>query len=132
MPPDLPDPLKQFIGRHINSVEQLEILLLLKRSAPREWSAEEVSRELSTSRYAAEGRLMDLASRHLAAIREDGPLLHFRYVAGNPDDALVAQLMEVYAQRRTSIITMIYSKPADRIASFADAFRLRRPPPDRP
>ncbi len=128
MPPDLSDTLKQFIARHIHSVEQLEILLLLKRSAPREWTADEVSREISTSRYAAEARLMDLRARAVVAMREDGQVLWFRYDPATPDDALVGQLAAVYAERRTSIITMIFSKPSDSVSSFADAFRLRRPP----
>jgi hypothetical protein len=129
-PPDLSDTLKQFIARNIHSVEQLEVLLLLKRDAQREWTADALSREISTSRYAAEGRLLDLRARGLAAYREEGQLLHFRYQSG-PDDAAVAELAAAYGERRTSIITMIFSKPNDSIGSFADAFRLRRPP-DKP
>ncbi|MBA3685033.1 MAG: hypothetical protein H0W72_07300 [Planctomycetes bacterium] len=125
--PDLSDQLKQFVSRSINSVEQLEVLLLLKRDAQREWTADALSREISTSRYAAEGRLLDLRARGLATFREDGQLLHFRYLAG-ADDAVVTELAAAYVERRTSIITMIFSKPNDSIGSFADAFRLRRPP----
>ncbi len=127
MPQELSDILKQFVARHIHSVEQLEVLLLLQRSAPREWTADEVSREISTSRYAAEARLMDLRGRGLVSMREDGQVLHFRYDPATPDDAHVGQLAAVYAERRTSIITMIFSKPSDSVSSFADAFRLRRP-----
>lgn len=124
------DTLKQFIAKHINSVEQLEVLLLLKRTAPREWTADQVSQEMTTSRYAAEGRLHDLHARGLFVFREENQVLYFRYDPANPADKAVSELGEVYAQRRTTVITMIFSKPVDGITRFADAFRIRRT--DRP
>src|SRR5687768_8725161 len=119
MPADLPDPVRQFIARHIHSVEQLEILLLLQRTLPREWSAEAVSREISTSRYSAETRLMDLRARGLATMREEGQVLYFSYQPASPDHMHVTQLSGAYAERRTSIITLIFSKPTDSITIFA-------------
>lgn len=128
MTPDPSVPLKQFISRHIHSVEQLEILLLLQRTPNRQWRAEEVSKELATSRYAAEGRLMDLAARGLISGRQHDDELLFLYEAGGSEAETIVELARVYAERRTSVITMIFSKPQDSITSFADAFRLRTPP----
>ena len=38
-----PEAVRSFILEHINSVEQLEVLLLLKNQPDREWTAEAVS-----------------------------------------------------------------------------------------
>ena len=38
----------------------------------------------------------------------------------------VAGLAREYAARRVTVIGLIFSKPVDKIRSFADAFRLRR------
>jgi hypothetical protein len=44
-------------------------------------------------------------------------------------DAAVAQLAKDYAERRVSVITLIFSKPVDKLRTFADAFRLRKDKP---
>jgi hypothetical protein len=124
------DSLKQFIVRHINSVEQVEVLLLLKRSSPREWTAEAVSREISTSRYSAEGRLMNLQTRGLIALREEDHVLHFWYDAANPHGPLIDELAKEYLERRTTIITMIFAPRSDSVTTFAQAFDLRNSPKD--
>lgn len=132
MPPDVSPSLRQFVARHIHSVEQLEVLLLLKRTPDREWTVEEVSREISTSRYSAEGRLMDLAARGLIASRQHDQELRFVYGQGGADDAMVIELARVYAERRTSVITMIFATPEDSITTFSNAFRLRQSPEKKP
>ena len=44
----------------------------------------------------------------------------------NELDELVGSLEKVYEERRVSVITLIYSKPVDKVRTFADAFRLRK------
>jgi hypothetical protein len=39
---------------------------------------------------------------------------------------LVDKLAEMYRERRVAVITAVYTKPIDKIRSFADAFRLRK------
>lgn len=117
--------VRRFIARHIQSVEQLEVLLLLQRSPEREWTARQVSDALASHPYSAETRLLDLRARGLLTGRENGGELTYRY-APPPDVApVVTSLASAYAERRTSIITLIFAKPIDSVRTLADAFVVR-------
>jgi len=68
-------------------------------------------------------------SRGLATPAGDAPDA-VRYAPAPPAlDATVVQLARDYAERRVTVITMIFSKPVDKLRTFADAFRFRK---DRP
>lgn len=122
---DIPQEIKDFIVKHINSVEQLEILLLLQGSPAREWSARDVAQELRSDTHSVAARLADLHARGFLRCQEaSAPGYGF-----NPDGQqaqLVAKLASVYAQRRMAVINLIFSKPIDKIRVFADAFNLRK------
>jgi DNA-binding MarR family transcriptional regulator len=124
MSEELPDDVRRFVIEHINSVEQLEALLLLWAHADQSWTAEAVSQRLYTSPAAATMRLDDLARRGFIAVDPD-PALGFRY-RHSELDRLVSRLSELYRERRVSIITLIYSKPQQQVQAFADAFKLRK------
>ena len=121
-----PDDVRRFILAHINSVEQLEVLLLLRGEPDREWTAQAVGQALYTSAAAAVKRLTDLTASGLAAVLPgDDP----RYRYAPRDDAhrkLVDQMADAYRERRVAVVALIYSKPNDQVQAFADAFRLRR------
>ena len=44
----------------------------------------------------------------------------------SPPAKVVAAVADAYAERRYTVIDVIFSKPAERIRVFADAFRLRQ------
>lgn len=122
----LSDRVTRFIGEHIDSVEQLEVLLLLRRAAGQEWTADDVARELRIAAASAGGRLEDLERRGILA-RSDGKAGAFRYSPqkGEVDDS-VGDLAAAYAERRVTVINLIFSRPNERIRTFADAFRVWR------
>jgi hypothetical protein len=121
-----PDDVRQFVADYIHSVAELEVLLLLKGASERWWHAEDVAKALYTSGEMAGAQLADLSERGLLRQQPETPPL-YQY---GPRDAqlelLVARLDQIYQQRRVSVITMIYSKPVDKVRTFADSFRLRR------
>lgn len=116
-----------FISSHIESVEQLEVLLLLQRSKERSWTAIEVAAELRTQTTSAAARLADLCSR--GALRaEPGGGPAYTYAPQSDDmDRAVLDLARAYAERRVSVITAIYAPPAaaDPMEEFSNAFRIR-------
>lgn len=124
----IPDEVRAFIAEHIDSVEQVEVLLLLRRSGDREWTADAVSDELRTNPGSAAERLADLTARRLIAPAGGAPERPgYRYAPGTPAlDQAVRGLDQAYAERRVSVINLIFSKPIDKIRTFADAFRLRK------
>jgi hypothetical protein len=122
-----PDDVRQFVADYIHSVAELEVLLLLRGSGSRCWCADEVAASLYTSSEMAGTQLADLSARGLLRYQSDEVPPRYQYHPQNPGlEQLVSQLDEVYQQRRVSVITMIYSKPVDKVRTFADSFRLRK------
>ena len=116
--------MAQFIHTHIHSVEQLEVLLLL-RAAGGTWSGETVARELRISPISAAGRLADLQRRHLLApAAEPGT---YSYAPATEQLAeTVSHLAATYVQARFTIINLIFSSPEEKLRTFANAFRFKK------
>jgi hypothetical protein len=122
----IPPRVQRFISTHIDSIEKLEVLLLMRARADREWNARDVSMELRITEASAAARLQDLTARRLL-VEYVGPPLSYRYHPASTEDAqAVAELQETYNTRRVSVISFIFSKPLDKVRGFADAFRLKR------
>jgi hypothetical protein len=121
----VPAPVRGFIASHIVSVAQLEVLLLLRAAADKDWTADEVARALVTQREAAAGWLEDLADRGLAT----GQGGRYRYAPASRDlEAIVDELAESYANYRVAVISLIFARPSEGVTRLADAFRIRRKP----
>lgn len=119
----VPAAVRGFIASHIVSVAQLEVLLMLRAAADKEWSASEMARALVTQPEAAAGWLEDLRQRGLASESEG----KYRYTPANDDlDRIVDDLAESYAKYRVAVIGLIFARPSERITLFADAFRIRK------
>jgi hypothetical protein len=118
----IPADLHDFILRHIDSVAQLEALLLLRTHADQEWTAEGLASRL----YIASDQALPL----LESMREDGFVEAgeeaFRYRGGTADQRqLVDRLAQFYAAHLVAVTNLIHSKPR-RIREFAKAFRLKK------
>lgn len=125
---ELDDHLLRFIAEHISSVAQLEVLLLLKEHPGQDWNAEQAARALYAQAAPIADELAGWRSRGLLALAPDMPGA-YRYAPQTPEAAAVVDaLQDAYKNRRVSVITAIYSKPADKIRTFADAFRIRQEP----
>jgi hypothetical protein len=121
----LSDPVRLLIARHIVSIEQLEILLLLREHGGRAWSPAEVNDRIQSSLASVSDRLADLVRRGL--LRMDGEA--YRYDALVETEAIVAELAADYRDRRYSVIDLIFSKRSDKLQLFADAFRVKKGDP---
>ena len=125
----IPENVRRFIVDHINSVESLEILLLLFAAPANDLSPLEVSRALYTSLDSAAARLRELHGAKLLLVTETSEAPKYRFNSASPNSALIAELEKVYKTRRVSVISFIYSKPTDPLRAFSDAFRLRKDEP---
>lgn len=125
MSEQIPPPLKQFIIQHVESLAQLEALLLMHRESARDWDCAELARVLYISDDMCQGIAAGLVRRKFAVPTDAGK---YRYAGGDPQlDALLVELAALYRDRRVAVITEIYSKPISNVQTFADAFRLRPP-----
>jgi hypothetical protein len=123
-PENVPAAVAKLVREHINAVEQLEILLLLQGN-PKEWTALAVSEQIRTGLESARARLVDLEARGFV-VRTGDSEPTFRYApADRTLEPVVAALAKTYAEKRYTIINLIFSKPVDKIRVFADAFKLR-------
>jgi len=121
----LPEDVHRFILSRIDSVEQLEVLLLMHRAPDTAWTPEAIARELYSTPSSVRGRLDSLVRQELVATEGTPPSFYSR----PQSPALVATLdriAECYRQRRVAVITLIASKPMENVRAFSDAFRLRR------
>jgi hypothetical protein len=112
---------RTFINKNINSVEQIEVLLILRANPERVWTVDEISAIMRSTPNSIRARLESLAAKKLST-PVDGQ--GFRYSASGRLDAMVEVLAEEYGRRRFSVIELVFSRP-DAARQFADAFRLR-------
>ena len=125
---EIPQEVRSLIHDHIESVVQLEALLLLQARPQQVFPASEVGKELRIEQSWAAEQLNHLCARGFAACLDAGagtpPV--YRYGPRSVEmDRAIKGLAQAYADRRVSVITMIFSKPADKLRSFTDAFKLR-------
>ena len=126
-----PQEINDFLIKHIHSVEQLEILLMLHREAGRAWTIEEIANELRSDMQSVQNRLQDLCAQHMLTCTLSHDESHYAFNSSDHDlNRKVSMLAQVYAERRMSVINLIFSKPIDNIRVFADAFRLRKDKPE--
>jgi hypothetical protein len=118
----VPDDLRSFILEHIDSVAQLEALLLLRREAGREWDAESTARRLYVSDTVAGEILSRLRADQLLSSREG----FFRYAPASPElAAMVDRLAAIYSRALIPVTNLVHNNPL-RLRKFADAFRFRK------
>jgi hypothetical protein len=126
----IPDDVRRFILECIDSVEQLEVLLLLHGSPSVEWSSESAARALYSNPESIARRFAGLHAKELLVC--SNPPATYRYRPKTVDlDATVARLAQTYRERRVAVITLIASKPMENVRAFSDAFRLRRKDKDK-
>lgn len=117
--------VQQFLGDPIDSVETLEILLLLRRSPDTFWSSDAVAQQLAIRPQLSARKLADLEhGKLLVRGKETGA---YRYApAEEARRAAIDELALAYEEQRIVVINAIYSGNVERLRAFADAFRLKK------
>jgi hypothetical protein len=121
--PPLPQPVHELITRRIDSVAELEALLLLFNEPQLRWDVGTVARRLYISEAKATTALRNLSTRGLARADDE----RWRFDPEEPALAdVVRALSELYTQRLVVITALIHGKTGRGIEEFARAFVLRR------
>jgi len=116
------DDVREFILKHIDSVGQLEALLLLRVNPEQRWPVAEIAKRLYTGETETRELLRRLCEDGLAECADD------TYWLATPEaerNATIDKLAEVYSRQLIPITNLIHSKTR-RIREFANAFRLRK------
>lgn len=103
---DIPKNVRRLIVRHIDSIQQVEILALLRNDPDRSWTPAEVSRALHIGYPACESWLARFEGAHLVD-RFDGG---YQHAVRGPDVRAADDLVDLYGRRRLAVIDAIYSK----------------------
>lgn len=126
MPEQIPAELAQLIDDYVESLVQLEALFLLRRDSQRARDAGDLAKSLYISRDMCESQLAGL-ERSGFVQRTSPPDAKFQYRPKDVEtDRLIGELAALYQERRVAVISRIYSKPVNKVRTFADAFRLRK------
>ncbi len=116
----VPDDVRDLILRHIDSVAQLEALLLLRAHSADSWVAGSIAKRL----YAPEADIV----RALARLCSDGFLIReqetYRYECSAEKRQRVDRLAEAYSRHLIPVTNLIHAKPRN-IRQFSDAFKFR-------
>ena len=121
-PPEIAEPVRRLIAGHLESVAQLEVLLLVRAAPEKWWTPDEVARALVTRPPAALGFLQHLSATGLLEREYE----RFRYAPPGKLGGVVDELAACYATRRPTVVGLILAGPDEAASSLADAFLFRR------
>lgn len=129
MPDNFPPELKRFVEQYIESVPQLEALLLLRDNPQKGWNAADIAKALYIPEEAATSLVVDFLRRGFIRPDPHDNTLYFYRAPNEGVDRLIGELGAAYHDRRVAVISLIYSKPINKVQTFADAFRFGRENP---
>jgi hypothetical protein len=129
---EISEALRGFLMVYVHSFEDLETLLLARRTRNTPVSPEQVANTLNLDPTLASEALTQLAAVGLLRIESHTPLT---YQYGPPPDLaeFVDELAKAYEEQRLSVITAVGSNAIVRvktsaIKTFAEAFMVRKGP----
>jgi len=118
--------IERFIRDEVDSVPHLEALLLFWRQNPRQWTCEEMARELYVSADVAYNVLASLLERGLID-RLAGPEDRFSLIIESEDKRLLLEgLNAMYRNELVRVSNMIHANASPGLRDFARAFRLKK------
>ena len=121
----IPPAVLQFIANRIDSVPELETLLIMSAEERRSWSASEIAALTYVPEKSALAVLRSLARHRLVSSDEHGRL--FRYDPSSEEERrVVIQTGIAYRDHLVSIATFIHQKAATPVQEFARAFSLKK------
>jgi len=115
---DIPVELKTFLRERIRSYEDLELLALLYRTAPRAWLAAAAARQLNIAKSAASEAIERLRGAALLELVTDGEGAAYRYSPSTPELArLAGQLIDLFENERLTLVKSMNENAVSRMRS---------------
>ena len=121
--PDIPEVVRRLIAERIDSIPELEAILLLRQDRTLSWNVEDAGKALYVSPTVAAHILRILTERQFFSCSDD----RYRYAPGSAQlEAAVDVLATTYSRRLIEVTKIVHAKPSTSVRLFADAFRLRK------
>jgi hypothetical protein len=122
---EIPAHVLRFLETNIDTVPQLETLLMMHEEVGRRWLVADVASRNYTTEQRAMETLNALQRRGLVSAEESPS--HFQF---NPEKdevrALVAELARCYQRNLRLVTELIHAKPSASVREFARAFDLKK------
>jgi len=123
VPAEIPAEVLDFLSRFIDSIPELEALLLMSEHAHSPWNETAVAARIYVSPASARSILEALQRRRLVSASPEG----FRFdPADESQRALVTQLAVTYRSNLVSVANFIHRKASASVMEFARAFDLKK------
>jgi hypothetical protein len=114
--------VRRFLERDIDSLETLELLLLLRKNPECYWSSDEIVAELRSTPFSIRQRIQTLRRLGLIAERTGGG---WCYAADGAMERLIAETADAYRDLRLRVIEAVYHSSTEPFREFSDAFRIK-------
>lgn len=121
---ELPADVRRFIIERIDSVPQLEALIMMN-DEPRDWTTVEIAARTYVPLDQARALLESLQRARLIVATEAPGSFSFA-PAENADRALVSSLAHEYRANLILVATLIHDKGSSAVREFARAFDLKK------
>ena len=125
--------VKEFLETQVTSLVQLEVLLLLRKSEGRAWSAKEIGHELRSDIAWIEEHLDSLVVTGFLVLGEADARATYSYAPSTEDVRRLADGVAcAYEERRLGVISLVYAGSSiDRAPTSASArLAMERKKPD--
>jgi hypothetical protein len=120
----LPESVQRLVAQRIDSVEMLQVLLVLHDDRGRTWTAAQAAQAASLDGVAATRQLVLLRQRGFLTVEmtEDAA---YRYGPQGELREAADDLVKCYRARPLEVLSLVAARPLRRLRMFADAFRMR-------
>ena len=122
---EVPLHVLRFVEENIDTVPQLETLLMMSESPGRSWPIADIASRNYISEQRAIETLNSLQRRGLVSSEDSPPRFRFD-PAKDEVRTLVADLARCYQRNLSRITELIHAKPSASIKEFARAFDLKK------
>lgn len=122
----IPARVREFIASNIDSIAELEALLLIRSDPETYWSIDALAERLYITPGQTDDAMAKLHAIGVAGAREGKPLTYHYRASSSELDGVIDGLAEAYSKYLIPVTNLIHSKPQSKVQQFADAFRLRK------
>lgn len=121
---EIPASVLQFVLKRIETVTELETLLIMSAEEHRDWSAQDIASLVYVAAPSAAAVLHALEQRGLISSSAGGT--RFRFSPSDEERQLVLQTAVAYKTHLIPIATLIHRKASVPVQEFARAFSLKK------
>jgi hypothetical protein len=120
----LSDAVKRFLTDVVVSVERLDVLLFIHRSAARWWPAEKLAPELGMPADTVQTHLEHLSARNLLDVRIAEAVIFCYKPAKEELSRLVEEVAKAHYSHRDAVVAVLTGHPSESARLFAEAFQF--------